>query len=283
MSSPLSAFTAIPNPQMPAFLGAQSFIMMYQAGEGWQYGKRRISALSNEDFNKITPQSLMERQAMELKGAIPVMERSMNNMTRMVPMIIEQYGDFIREAIKAMPQMIANIQGANDVTNPDEVTINGKTYARGTLTFGMLLGLGTLVPRTGLGKYSPAMKGGTIPAGVSISSGSGSQLAAYESTHEQRVAIQRLETARMDRIAADLEAKRAAVARLDIRNIPTPTVTWTKAAGQSQILEKARLVQKIKEDRAGIQNSVGAQKQLWENRLIRDQQSLANLLARYRF
>ncbi len=110
MSSPLSAFTAIPNPQMPAFLGAQSFIMMYQAGEGWQYGKRRISALSNEEFNKITPQSLMERQAMELKGAIPVMERSMNNMTAMIPMIIEQYGDFIREAIKAMPQALTNIQ-----------------------------------------------------------------------------------------------------------------------------------------------------------------------------
>ncbi len=111
MSSPLSAFTAIPNPQMPAFLGAQSFIMMYQAGEGWQYGKRRISALSNEEFNKLDIKSLMERQAMELKGAIPIIERSMNNMTRMVPMIIEQYGDFIREAIKAMPQFFQNITG----------------------------------------------------------------------------------------------------------------------------------------------------------------------------
>ncbi len=117
MSSPLSAFTAIPNPQMPAFLGAQSFIMMYQAGEGWQYGKRRISALSNEDFNQITPQSLMERQAMELKGAIPIIERSMNNMTQMVPMIIQQYGDFIREAIKAMPQMVQNIVGGQAGAN----------------------------------------------------------------------------------------------------------------------------------------------------------------------
>ncbi len=117
MSSPLSAFTAIPNPQMPAFLGAQSFIMMYQAGEGWQYGKRRISALSNEEFNKLTPQSLMERQAMELKGAIPIIERSMNAMTRMVPMIIEQYGDFIKEAINAMPQFAQNIVGGQAGAN----------------------------------------------------------------------------------------------------------------------------------------------------------------------
>jgi len=117
MSSPLSAFTAIPNPQMPAFLGAQSFIMMYQAGEGWQYGKRRISALSNDDFNKLTPQSLMERQAMELKGAIPIIENSMRNMNRMIPMIIEQYGDFIRLAIKTMPQFAQNIVGGQAGAN----------------------------------------------------------------------------------------------------------------------------------------------------------------------
>ncbi len=109
MSLPISGFTAIPNPQMPAFLGAQSFIMMYQAGEGWQYGKRRISALSNEEFNKLTPQSLMERQAMELKGAIPIIEKSMNNMTRMIPMMMAQFGDFTREAIKAIPQALANV------------------------------------------------------------------------------------------------------------------------------------------------------------------------------
>jgi len=111
MSSPLSAFTAIPNPQMPAFLGAQSLIMMYQAREGWQYGKRRISALSNADFNVLTPQSLMERQAMELKGAIPIIENSMKNMNRMIPMIIEQYGDFIRLAIQTMPQFAQNVFG----------------------------------------------------------------------------------------------------------------------------------------------------------------------------
>ncbi len=109
MSLPISGFTAIPNPQMPAFLGAQSFIMMYQAGEGWQFGKRRISAMKNEDFNKLTPMMLMERQAMELKGAIPIIEKSMDNMTRMIPMMMEQFGDFTREAIKAIPQTVANV------------------------------------------------------------------------------------------------------------------------------------------------------------------------------
>ncbi len=33
----------------------------------------------------------------------------MNNMTKMIPMLMEQFGDFTREAIKAIPQTVANI------------------------------------------------------------------------------------------------------------------------------------------------------------------------------
>ncbi len=109
MSSPLSGFTAVPNPQMLAFMGAQSFIMMYQAGEGWQYGKRRISAMSNEEFNKLTPQIVMEKQAVVLRDSLGTIQRSMNDMTPMIRTIIEQYGDFLRETIKAIPQTVENI------------------------------------------------------------------------------------------------------------------------------------------------------------------------------
>ncbi len=109
MSSPISGFTAIPNPQMLAFMGAQSFIMMYQAGEGWQYGKRKISAMSNEEFNKLTPNMVLEKQAIVLRQALPTIQKSMDDMTPMISTIIAQYGDFIREAIKALPELAANI------------------------------------------------------------------------------------------------------------------------------------------------------------------------------
>ncbi len=117
MSSPLSAFTAIPNPQMLAFMGAQSFIMMYQAGEGWQYGKRKISAMSNEEFNALTPQIVMEKQAVVLRSALSTIEKSMNDMTPMVGSIIKQYGDFIREIIAAIPETIQNITQSTTDTN----------------------------------------------------------------------------------------------------------------------------------------------------------------------
>ncbi len=114
MSSPLSGFTAVPNPQMLAFMGAQSFIMMYQAGEGWQYGKRKISAMSNEDFNKLTPEIVMQKQAVVLKNSLDTIQKSMNDMTPMISTIVEQYGDFIHEIIKSLPQIAQNIVGGEE-------------------------------------------------------------------------------------------------------------------------------------------------------------------------
>ncbi len=118
MSSPLSGFTAVPNPQMLAFMGAQSFIMMYQAGEGWQYGKRKISAMSNEEFNKLTPELVLEKQAVVLRNSLQTIEKSMNAMTPMIGTIVKQYGDFIREIIASIPQAISNI--SHDPNHPTD-------------------------------------------------------------------------------------------------------------------------------------------------------------------
>ncbi len=90
-------------------MGAQAFVMMYQAGEGWQYGKRKQSAMSNEDFNKQTLLSIMQNQSAILRTALPTIEKSMNDMTPMIATIVEQYGDFIREIIKAIPQALENV------------------------------------------------------------------------------------------------------------------------------------------------------------------------------
>ncbi len=83
--------------------------MMYQAGEGWQYGKRRISAMSNEEFNKLTPQIIMEKQAVVLRNSLETIQKSMNDMTPMIGTIVQQYGDFIREIIANIPQALQNI------------------------------------------------------------------------------------------------------------------------------------------------------------------------------
>jgi len=92
-------------------MGAQSFIMMFQAGEGWQYGKRRISAMSNEDFNKLTPLKLLQNQAANLRSSLSTIEKSMNDMTPMIETIIRQYGDFLKEVIRVTPSVTLGVTG----------------------------------------------------------------------------------------------------------------------------------------------------------------------------
>ncbi len=143
--SPLSGFTAIPNPQMLAFMGAQSFIMMYQAGEGWQYGKRRISAMSNEEFNVLTPELVLEKQAVVLKNSLATIQDSMNAMTPLVGTIVAQYGDFIREFIKALPQLFQNI--GQESETPQQALLPGVP--------GFITPVIPLVPRPGTSGGTP--------------------------------------------------------------------------------------------------------------------------------
>ncbi len=120
MSSPISGFTAIPNPQMLAFMPIQSYLMMYFAGSGWQYGKRKISAMSNEQFNKLTPGDLLEQHSIELKNMLPTLNKSLRDVTPLVGVLIEQYGAFIREAIKAVGPAIEALlkpASAQDIYN----------------------------------------------------------------------------------------------------------------------------------------------------------------------
>ncbi len=103
MSSPISGFTAIPNPQMLAFMPIQSYLMMYFAGGGWQIGKRKISAIPNDKFNKMSAKDLLQDFTADLKSTIPTLESSLNDITPLIRVLIEQYGEFVKEIIAASP------------------------------------------------------------------------------------------------------------------------------------------------------------------------------------
>ncbi len=118
MSLPISGFTAVPNPQMLAFMGAQSFIMMQMAGAGWQYGKRKISAMKNEEFNALTVNSLLQKEVADVRQAIPTIIQSMNDMTPMVSEIVKQYGDFILAAVNALVPVAKTLTGTGGQPAP---------------------------------------------------------------------------------------------------------------------------------------------------------------------
>ncbi len=113
MSSPISGFTAIPNPQMLAFMPIQSYLMMYFAGAGWQIGKRKMSAIPNDEFNKMSAKQLLEGFTADLRSTIPTLERSLNDITPLIETLIKQYGEFVTLAASVIPKVAE--QTAQDI------------------------------------------------------------------------------------------------------------------------------------------------------------------------
>ncbi len=87
----------------------QSYLMMYFAGAGWQIGKRKISAIPNDEFNKMSANDLLKGFTADLRETIPTLERSLNDITPLIATLIEQYGDFIKIALEVIPQVAADV------------------------------------------------------------------------------------------------------------------------------------------------------------------------------
>ncbi len=225
MSSPISGFTAIPNPQMLAFMPIQSYLMMYFAGAGWQIGKRKVSAIPNDKFNPMSATQLLEGFTADLRESIPVLEKSLQDITPLIRILIEQYGDFIKEAIAAMPQALQNIIGGGGEFQ--NVPTTGGSGGNLPLTMAGFLHLfKTLSDATKIDQPS-------------------SVLGSEEQTHAQRVAIQAKEDARVKRLQMELEARARAQERLDQRNvIPAAHIkdrSRSNVSMQSLNIEKTRL------------------------------------------
>ncbi len=89
----------LPLAMMIPFMGIQSAVMAKQFGENFQYGKRRISAMSNEEFNKLTPKILNENANEELKSMIPSMEASITNMREFQTFLIREFINVIQQSL----------------------------------------------------------------------------------------------------------------------------------------------------------------------------------------
>ncbi len=92
----------LPLPMMIPFMGIQSAIMAWQFGTNFQAGKRWISAMDNNTFNKLTPQSLMIDNTNAIREMIPTMQESLGMMTPLVKSVILEFGKMITEAFDVL-------------------------------------------------------------------------------------------------------------------------------------------------------------------------------------
>ncbi len=129
MVLPVGFFMPLPLAMMIPFMGIQSAVMAKQFGENFQFGKRRISAMSNDEFNKLTPKIIMQNANTELAAMIPDMKQSIASMNEFQTFIIKEFLDMLTEFIHDMPQFLLDILGIKVDLHPgtDEHTTDGTT------------------------------------------------------------------------------------------------------------------------------------------------------------
>lgn len=106
MPLPIGFFAPLPLPVMIPFMAMQSFAMMYAAGTGWQYGKRKISSMTNEQFNPLTPVELNSMVLGSIHEMIPSFQQSSLDMREMNKVIFEEMRKMISDATSFFGELV---------------------------------------------------------------------------------------------------------------------------------------------------------------------------------
>ncbi len=99
-------FAPLPLAMMLPFMAGQSMIMGESFGKGFQYGKRKISSMSNEEFNKMDANQLGRELATDYTQIIPHLEQAVRASSDFQNMIIQ-------ELIKIIPNFVDQLLGGN--------------------------------------------------------------------------------------------------------------------------------------------------------------------------
>ncbi len=114
---------------------AQSAAMAQAFGTFYQYGKRKISSMTNEEFNALTPQTLFQELTADVRGMIPNMKSSMDDMSALQDQVIRE----IARIVPKLPtQTTAGLfEGFKDIVGDisqgiDETFSTQQAFAAGT-------------------------------------------------------------------------------------------------------------------------------------------------------
>jgi len=117
-------FAPFPLALMIPFMAGQSLAMGEAFGKGFQYGKRKISSMSNEEFNALNFQQLSESIATDYKVMIPSIQKSIQASQELQRTVLQEMG----QLIKTIPSEILNFFGSlvgqtdNTTTNTSGIT-----------------------------------------------------------------------------------------------------------------------------------------------------------------
>ncbi len=94
----------------------QSAAMALGFGSFFQYGKRKISSMSNEEFNKLTPEDLTSQLMSSVNNMIPTVHESFHQMEQMNVMILEAMSKYFSQGVEFLDKWIIG-RGENFISN----------------------------------------------------------------------------------------------------------------------------------------------------------------------
>ncbi len=104
-------FAPLPLALMLPFMAGQSMIMGEAFGKSYQYGKRKISSMSNEEFNKLSPKDLANEIMSDYNNIVPALSNSVKASSEFQSTIIKELVD----VVKNLPQdLIFGLVGTSD-------------------------------------------------------------------------------------------------------------------------------------------------------------------------
>ncbi len=110
-------FAPFPLALMIPFMAGQSLAMGEAFGKGFQYGKRKISSMSNEEFNALDFKGLSESLATDYRVMIPSLEKSIRASDVLQRAVFDAFGDIIGTIPDVVKNFMQSSTGGN-ITNP---------------------------------------------------------------------------------------------------------------------------------------------------------------------
>ncbi len=115
-------FAPFPLALMIPFMAGQSLAMGEAFGKGFQYGKRKISSMSNEEFNALNFQQLSESIATDYKVMIPSLKESIKTSDQLQSIVIHEMGELIKSIPSEILNFFGGLTGQPETTNTSGIT-----------------------------------------------------------------------------------------------------------------------------------------------------------------
>ncbi len=281
MVLPVSGFLPVPLPMMIPFMGAQSLVIGKMFGEGFQYGKRKISAMPNEEFNKLTFETMMSNARDEMQASIPTMIQAMQDMKPMVAAVIHEFTNYLSLVIQAAPDTAGQV--VTDIAHTIAPHEGEQIPAGHTEELNIFETIAEQFPHIHEAGATDLQQKITIPLNRGFTTG-GSQ--AFDTSGQSLAEFNRLKAVEAARLVAARANRPKQIQQFGSTKIKAQVSrdVTKRPAGQSAKKERLLLINEInkwtlkwkQEKRIGIKNA-------WAKNIKHNQQLLTNLLARFRF